>query len=146
MQRHRGVAPPRFLQQQHELIDRFTARERAGAQTADEIVDVAATLVNIPRHNRQPVNRGGALHGRLRLEDDRANCFAPARQRGLTLDIGGRDPLQGNRRGGNDLTARQIVSTSLSAGRKLVPSAAGQRKQRQRGGRVSRAAPRARNV
>jgi hypothetical protein len=52
---NRIVAAIGFLQQQHELIDRFAARELAAAQPANDAVDVAAADVNVPADEDQTI-------------------------------------------------------------------------------------------
>jgi hypothetical protein len=73
-----GIAPVHLLEKQHELLDALASGEFSAPEPTDQIVDVAAPDVEIPRHDRQTVDRVvGTIRG-AGLEEDRADSFAPA--------------------------------------------------------------------
>jgi len=73
-----GIAPVHLLEEQHELLDALARSEFSAPQPTDQIVDVAAPDVEIPRHDRQAVDPViGTIRG-AGLEEDRSDSFAPA--------------------------------------------------------------------
>ena len=127
---HDDVAAVRFLKQQDELIDGLSAGELAAPQPPNHLVDVAATDVQIPRENSEPIERrfpvmsafSRTVLGRMRIKHHRSNRLAPPRQLGAVTLRGGDDPPNRCLGLGNDLTTggepgriesrRQVVRTT----------------------------------
>jgi hypothetical protein len=90
------------------MIQGLAAGEFAGAQSPQQLVDVAAALVDVPRDNREPIDRLARRMRRTWLKEDRANRLAPAREPELAGRVGRRAPRRQRIRRRLQLTAGKL--------------------------------------
>ena len=81
------------------MLDRHAGREPAASKTAHQVVDVPTAFVDVPRNDRQALDRFGRRSG-TPLKKDRTDRLAPPRQAEAAVRVGGFDP------GGRSVTRR----------------------------------------
>jgi len=87
------AAPYRLLQQQHEMDHRFACGELSEAETLNQFVDPALSLMDVPRNDRHSIDRAEVGDTRIGTEVHRTDRGTPSRKTKTDIVIGWRGPL-----------------------------------------------------